>query len=252
MSETNAAAQVRNRILTSEPCCDLVKLGALRKSMAMKPENFYRQGIRARSFYAGGRFLRLADLRTMRKCEKVAAICFRVRAGTLEFLLVQTRGGRWTFPKGNAEPGLTTAQAAALEAFEEAGVHGRMEDVSFLTYVRPKNAGKAGDIELLITAHLCEVLWLDTPQESGRNPTWFSPERAKRRLRENRSGGYGMELARVVDQATRRIKLLRTRTAMAEISATIDVQDLRRRTHEARSLPAFKGERRSRSTRTDD
>jgi 8-oxo-dGTP pyrophosphatase MutT (NUDIX family) len=180
-------------------------------------------------FYEGARFFHLSDLRTLRRCEKVAAVCFRVRAGIIEFLLVQTRGGRWTFPKGNAEPGLTTAQAAALEAFEEAGVHGRMEEISFVTYVRPKNGVKAGDFELLVTAHLCEVLWLDSPQESGRNPSWFSPERAKRRLREKRSGGYGAELARVVDHATRRIKLLRSRPSVVEISAAIDLQNLRRR-----------------------
>lgn len=187
--------------------------------------------------YRAAKFFHLSDLRTLRRCEKVAAVCFRVRAGIIELLLVQTRGGRWTFPKGNAEPGLSTAQAAALEAFEEAGVHGRMEEVSFVTYVRPKSGGKAGDIELLVTAHLCEVLWLDSPQESGRNPTWFSPERAKRRLRENRSGEYGTELARVVEQATRRIKLLRSRPAVAQISAAIDLQDLRRRMRETKALP---------------
>ena len=191
--------------------------------------------------YRAGKFFRLSDLRTLRRCEKVAAICFRIRAGTIEFLLVQTRGGRWTFPKGNAEPGLTTAQAAALEAFEEAGVHGRMEEVSFVTYVRPKNAGKAGDIELLVTAHLCEVLWLDPPQESGRNPTWFSPERAKRRLRENRSGGYGTELARVVEEATRRIKLLRSRPAVAQISSEIDLQNLRHRMREIKAPASREG-----------
>lgn len=199
--------------------------------------------------YRAAKFFHLPDLRTLRRCEKVAAVCFRVRAGMIEFLLVQTRGGRWTFPKGNAEPGLTTAQAAALEAFEEAGVHGRMEEISFVTYVRPKNGGKAGDIELLVTAHLCEVLWLDSPQESGRNPTWFPPEKAKRRLRENRSPGYGAELVRVVDQATRRIKLLRSRQAVAQISAAIDLPDLGQKMPEIRRLPPAKTERRTGSKR---
>ncbi len=55
-----------------------------------------------------------------------------------EFLLVQTRGGRWIFPKGGVEPGLTHAQSAALEAFEEAGVHGRMEEIPFARYFRRK------------------------------------------------------------------------------------------------------------------
>ncbi len=51
---------------------------------------------------------------------------------------MRTRGGRWTFPKGSVESGLTHAQAAALEAFEEAGVHGRIEEAAFARYVRIK------------------------------------------------------------------------------------------------------------------
>lgn len=213
-----------------EPYCALAKHPALRKARRMNAGGRHlRRRAGAGTLSRPGRFLRLAELRTLRKCEKVAAVCFQIRGGIIEFLLVQTRGGRWTFPKGNAEPGLTTAQAAALEAFEEAGVHGRMEEVSFATYARPKNAGKGGEVELLVTAHLCEVLWLDAPQEAGRNPTWFSAERAKRRLRENRSGACGIELARVVDQATGRIKLLRSRPSVPQISAVIDedVENLR-------------------------
>ncbi len=74
----------------------------------------------------------------------MAAVCYRVRAGEIEFLLVQTGKGRWIFPKGSVEPGLTHAQAAALEAFEEAGVHGRMEEASFTRYVR-RRGEDAGD-----------------------------------------------------------------------------------------------------------
>src|SRR5271156_776956 len=90
------------------------------------------------------KFFRLSQLRRLRGCEQVAAICYRVRGSSVEFLLVRTGSGHWTFPKGSAEPGLTHAQAAALEAFEEAGVHGRMEEASFTRYVR-RRGGKARD-----------------------------------------------------------------------------------------------------------
>ena len=66
------------------------------------------------------KFFRPSQLRKLRGGEQVAAVCYRVADGGIEFLLVQTRGGRWTFPKGGVEPGLTRAQTAALEAFEEA------------------------------------------------------------------------------------------------------------------------------------
>jgi 8-oxo-dGTP pyrophosphatase MutT (NUDIX family) len=146
---------------------------------------------------------------------QVAAVCYRVRNNGIEFLLVQTRKGRWTFPKGSTEPGLTHAQAAALEAFEEAGVHGRMEEASFARYVRRKrgdtrnSAAKSAEKELAVHAHLCEVLRLGPPQEFDRDPTWFSAEKAKRRLREDRAPDYGAELARVVDRAVTRIQRLR-------------------------------------------
>src|SRR6202140_1404869 len=139
---------------------------------------------------------RLSQMRRLRECEQVAAVCYRIRNGEIEFLLVRTNSGHWTFPKGNAEPGLTHAQAAALEAYEEGGVHGRMEEASFATYVRRKrndmrnstrSAQRSPERELAIQAHLCEVLRLDPPQERNRNPTWFSAEKTKRRLREDRT-----------------------------------------------------------------
>ncbi|MBZ5719655.1 MAG: NUDIX domain-containing protein [Acidobacteriia bacterium] len=167
------------------------------------------------------KFLRLSHLRRLRECEQVAAVCFRVRGAGIEFLLVETRGGRWTFPKGGTEPGLTHAQAAALEAFEEAGVHGRMEENSFTRYLHHKrgpvrhSAASSGEKELTVNTHLCEVLRLDPPQESNRNRTWFSADQAKQRLREGRAPDYGAELARVVDRAVTRIQRLRGGIVMA-------------------------------------
>jgi 8-oxo-dGTP pyrophosphatase MutT (NUDIX family) len=178
---------------------------------------------RSRTYLPSAKFLRLSQLRKLRGCEQVAAVCYRVRSNGIEFLLVRTNSGHWTFPKGKAEPGLTHAQAAALEAFEEAGVHGRMEEASFARYVRRKrgdlrdasrSAVKSAEKELIVQAHLCEVSRLEPPQESNRNPTWFSPEKAKRRLREDRTTDYGSELARVVDRAVSRIRRLRGGVSM--------------------------------------
>src|SRR6185312_16972869 len=128
-----------------------------------------------RTIEFSAKFIRLAELRKLKACEQVAAVCYRVRAGEVEFLLVQTDKGRWIFPKGSVEPGLTHAQAAALEAFEEAGVHGRMEEASFTRYIRrrreARNAGsRSAEKEPAVNAHLCEVLRLVPPQELGRNP----------------------------------------------------------------------------------
>ena len=152
----------------------------------------------------------LSHLRRLRKCAQVAAVCYQIRRGGIEFLLVRTNSGHWTFPKGSTEPGLTHAQAAALEAFEEAGVHGRMEEASFAQYVRRKRAraSRKSVKEMTVSVHLCEVTRLCQPQEPNRDPRWFSAEKAKRRLREDRSPVFAAELSRVVDRAVARIQQL--------------------------------------------
>jgi 8-oxo-dGTP pyrophosphatase MutT (NUDIX family) len=142
----------------------------------------------------------------------------------IEFLLVQSRGGRWIFPKGGVECGLTQAQSAAVEAFEEAGAHGWMEEIPFTHYFRsPRDAAgtRAGTTkdkrlargrflkpELAVAAHLCEVTRLEPPQEANRNPTWFSADKAKQRLLQDRVPAFGAELVRVVDRAWSRIQRL--------------------------------------------
>jgi len=167
--------------------------------------------------------VRLSQLRRLRECEQVAAVCYRLGSEGVEFLLVRTRGsGRWTFPKGSTEAGLTHAQAAALEAFEEAGVHGRIEEASFARYVRRKKSdGRksrgAVDKESAVNAHLCEVSRLSPPQESNRDRTWFSAQDARRRLREGREAREGASFARVVDRAVERLERLHSRTEVIDV-----------------------------------
>jgi 8-oxo-dGTP pyrophosphatase MutT (NUDIX family) len=130
----------------------------------------------------------------------VAAVCYRRQAnGEVEFLLVRTRAGRWTFPKGGVDGDPTSASAAAREAHEEAGVRGEVQARAFTWYLHYKNGSDAHTVN----AHLCRVLHLETPRELFRTPRWFSAEKAKRSLREERPGFYAEELERVVDQAVR-------------------------------------------------
>lgn len=168
-----------------------------------------------------GRSAKLSPpLRLRKQRQQVAAVCYRVRGNGIEFLLVQTRGGRWIFPKGGVERGLTYAQSAAREAFEEAGVHGRIEEVPFARYYRRRPelamAARPSESELerkpeqepAVAAYLCEVSDLEPPQESNRNPRWFSVDKVKQRLREDRTPEFGGELARVVERAASRIERL--------------------------------------------
>jgi 8-oxo-dGTP pyrophosphatase MutT (NUDIX family) len=131
---------------------------------------------------------------------KVAAVCFRRGPRGVEFLLVRTDSGRWTFPKGSVEPGLTESGSAELEALEEAGATGWVEERHFESYLHIKR-----DREMLVRAFLMEVLSTERPMESHRVPAWCSAEQAKKRLARFRSGKYRKELHRVVDQALVRI-----------------------------------------------
>jgi 8-oxo-dGTP pyrophosphatase MutT (NUDIX family) len=182
-------------------------------------------------------FVPLAQLRKLRECEQVAAVCYRRRGDGIEFLLVRTRsGGRWTFPKGSAEPGLTHAQAAALEAFEEAGVHGRIEEESFTRYVRGQRrdpehrSSRSRKHRGAVSAYLCEVLRLGPPQESKRHRTWFCVDDAKRHLREGRKSEDGAAFARVVLRAVERIQQSRGGIGFAEDHG----QAYREQVHQAR------------------
>src|ERR1700733_4502567 len=179
-----------------------------------------RDGVHSKS----AAFVRLSHLRKLCECEQVAAVCYRLRGGSIEFLLVRTRSsGRWTFPKGSAEPGLTHAQAAALEAFEEAGVHGRIEEASFARYFRRRHADRAerGEVEFTVKAYLCEGLGLHPPQELDRRPTWFSAEKAMRRVRDDRAAHYGAELVRIVESAVKRIQRVHPGTSTFIDSAQV-------------------------------
>ena len=140
----------------------------------------------------------------------VAAICYRRAEDGVQFLLVRTRAGRWTFPKGRVEGDPSRAAAAAREAFEEAGVFGRVESRPIGCYLHTKQENLHSD-EHVVDAHLCEVVSMVPPEEVHRNPTWFDPEKAKRRLCENRKPKYASELSNVVDQALQQIERRRTR-----------------------------------------
>jgi 8-oxo-dGTP pyrophosphatase MutT (NUDIX family) len=139
---------------------------------------------------------------------QVAAVCYRVREFSLEFLLVNTTAGKWTFPKGRIEPDLSPSESAAREALEEAGAKGRIADEHFGTYLDTKRAfGRENRIrEICIAAYLFEVGSTVRPQEGDRNPTWFNPQETQERLAERRDPKYAHGLARIVDAAVDRVQ----------------------------------------------
>lgn len=138
--------------------------------------------------------------------KQAAAVCYRRVAGAVEFLLVKTTGGRWTFPKGGIEEARGVAGSAAQEALEEAGVSGRIQPQPFTHYLHAKRELKVSDhkaVKFCVLAFLFEVVDDEAGEpERGRTPSWFSAEEAKRRLAEDRAVVYQDEFRRVIDEAS--------------------------------------------------
>lgn len=140
---------------------------------------------------------------------QVAAICYRRRGDTIEFLLVNTNGGgKWTFPKGAPERTMSHSQAAEREAFEEAGVKGAIEPRHFHLYLYSKGVfwKPPGVREFVVKAFLMEVEAISAPLEEMRNPTWFGPEDARKILAKGREVKYAREIQSVVDRALEHLR----------------------------------------------
>jgi 8-oxo-dGTP pyrophosphatase MutT (NUDIX family) len=141
---------------------------------------------------------------------QVAAVCYRRRGASFDFLLVKTTSGdKWTFPKGATARRLSHSQAAEREAVEEAGAVGVIEPEHFHLYLQPKGDStlRNGVQEFVVKAFMLEVRHTQPPQEPNRNPTWFSANDARRALARGREKKYAAELRTVIDRA---VELLST------------------------------------------
>lgn len=147
-----------------------------------------------------------AAARRRGELDQVAAACYRRQGGAIEFLLIRTSGRRWMFPKGGVEPGETPARAAQREAFEEAGVAGRVSPDCLTTFRHLKQDLKRKGVELKVGVFLLEVQATQAPGEEHRDPTWFSAADAVRALAERREFVYADELRRVVEEACAAIR----------------------------------------------
>ncbi len=61
--------------------------------------------------------------------------------GDSVLLITARRSGRWIIPKGNIEKGMSPAESAAKEAWEEAGVSGHVDETAIGTYRYKRPSG---------------------------------------------------------------------------------------------------------------
>ena len=68
-----------------------------------------------------------------------AVIPYRIVEGKIEILLITSvNRGRWVIPKGIVEPGMSAAESARKEAFEEAGIRGKISSKAVGEYSHKK------------------------------------------------------------------------------------------------------------------
>ena len=109
------------------------------------------------------------------------AIPYKIVGSEVAFLLITSRRtGRWIFPKGGVEPGLTPQQSAAREAFEEAGVEGTVRPQPLGTYRTVKSKLRRYVIEVEHYPLEVEVQHEDWPEKGQRHRHWVLLPEAKR------------------------------------------------------------------------
>jgi 8-oxo-dGTP pyrophosphatase MutT (NUDIX family) len=110
-----------------------------------------------------------------------AALPYRLEKGELEVMLITSRGrGRWVIPKGWPMIGRKPHEAAEIEAFQEAGVKGKVEKSPIGTYAYSKRV-LGGEERLFIVVvyplrvTLEAVKWRERAE---RRRVWFAREDA--------------------------------------------------------------------------
>ena len=111
-----------------------------------------------------------------------AALCYRLRNGKPQILLITCRGrGRWIVPKGWPIDGKNGAESALQEAWEEAGVEAACVDTSPLgryAYGKELNGGQVAPVETLVYLARVTRLVTNFPESDQRQRRWVSPREA--------------------------------------------------------------------------
>ena len=117
-----------------------------------------------------------SDVRT-----QFAALCYRVVKDKVQVLVISSRGtGRWIVPKGWPMDGKTPAEAALQEAWEEAGVIGKVVSAPLGLYSYRKVQEHAPDFPCIAVVYAVKVKSLskDFPEAGERRVKWVGRKKA--------------------------------------------------------------------------
>lgn len=133
---------------------------------------------------------------------QTGALPWRIARGSEPEVLLVTgrRSGRWMIPKGWPMIGKSLAEAAAREAFEEAGIHGTIDPQPLGSFHHRKR-GFFGSVEVEILVHLLAVdeELSEWPEKGERTRKWFRVKDAVAQVESD-------ELRELIGRAGRRLK----------------------------------------------
>jgi 8-oxo-dGTP pyrophosphatase MutT (NUDIX family) len=130
---------------------------------------------------------RSQTVKSKKPIRQVAALPWRKRNGQVEILLVTSRmTGRWVIPKGGVMAHLVDMNAARQEAFEEAGIAGRMrrKRIGIYTYRKINPAGPSQLCEVKVFALEVRRELKSWPEMRQRRRRWFAVAKAAQKINE--------------------------------------------------------------------
>ncbi len=116
-----------------------------------------------------------------------AALPWRLVGRDVQVLLITSRGtGRWVIPKGWPIRGMKPQDAAALEASEEAGVVGEIDDapIGSYHYVKQLKREQSISVQVIVFAFRVRYQADDWKEQGQRHAEWFRAQRAARLVAE--------------------------------------------------------------------
>ena len=124
----------------------------------------------------------MTEVTASKRLKQVAALPWRLNAdGELEILLVTSRiSQHWLLPKGWPMANKSNAQAARQEAFEEAGVKGRISKsrLTKFAYTRIEPDGSTAPCVVSVFALKVKLQLGEWPEQHQRSRQWFTLEAA--------------------------------------------------------------------------
>jgi ADP-ribose pyrophosphatase YjhB (NUDIX family) len=113
---------------------------------------------------------------------KIGVIPFAISGDRVAIMFVTSqRRGRWILPKGNLKPGESHKKGCKREAFEEAGVKGRIMSELPMTHVVTKSSdGKLSQVAVTYYPMLVSKQVDEWPEQAKRERHWALLEDAER------------------------------------------------------------------------